>query len=206
MRGRPIVLAAALLALAAPGKAEAHFQTYEYTLSSCPATFDHQVDPINMVFWRYADNPTTKNAIQFHGPWQVGGGSTQYFSSHGVCGAMYDQEATSCPACTRFHIRYKRTYEDDVNLGQTSRGDAHHEDWVPTCNYGLGGHAVDKNGPEGSGFDQGRRKLRLAFDADAEHPWYSKFWANQRNFKQCDGEYAGSDGYTVYIKLHDHLH
>jgi hypothetical protein len=39
MRGRLVVLAAALLALAAPGRADAHFQTYEYTLSSCPATF-----------------------------------------------------------------------------------------------------------------------------------------------------------------------
>jgi hypothetical protein len=184
---------------------QAHFQTYEYTLKDCPASYDDQVDPVNIVFWDKADNGTTKKNIQYHPIWYVGGGSTQYFSSHGVCGEMYDQEATNCAFCTRFHIRYKKTYESDAQLGVTSRGDAHHEDWVVTCHYGLGGHAVDKNGDNGSGFDQGRKKMRLGFDGEPGHPWASHWWGNTRNFKQCDGDYAGSDGYTVFIKLpHDH--
>jgi hypothetical protein len=199
----PLVACAVVLAFANP--ADAHFQTYEYTLSGCPADYSRQVDPINIVFWNKADGGTTKSNVQFHPLWYVGGGSTQYFSSHSVCGVMYSQDASNCAICTRYHIRYRKTYHSDDVLGTTSRGDAHHEDWVTTCHFGLGGHAVDKNGDNGSGFDQGRRKLRLGFDGQPGHPWYSTFWDNMRNFKQCDGDYAGSDGYTVYIKLpHDH--
>jgi hypothetical protein len=198
-----LVIIATLAAFAR--SADGHFQTYAYTLSSCPASYDHQVDPVNMVFWNKADGGTTKNNIGYHTGWSHHSGSTQSFSSHDVCGEMYDQTANGALDQTRFHIRYRKTYHSDDILGVTSRGDAHHEDWVDWCNYGFGGHAVDKNGDTGSGFDQGRKRIRAYFDGDPGHPWYSKYWGNDRNFKQCDGDYAGSDGYTVFIKLpHDH--
>jgi hypothetical protein len=201
----PLVLTALALVLAFARPADAHFQTYPYTLNGCPADLSRTVDPVNMVFWNKADGGTTKNNIGYHTGWTNHSGSTQYFSSHSVCGEMYDQTANGCVACTRTHIRYKKTYDNDSTLGITSRGDAHHEDWVQTCHYGAGGHAVDANGSSGSGFDQGRKLVRAYFDGDPGHPWYSNYWGNTRNFKQCDGDYAGSDGYTVYIKLpHDH--
>ena len=205
-------LAAAVAAALAIGvtPARAHFQTYPYTLKSCPASYDRQVDPVNFVFTRNGDGPAMVNQIKAHTTWDDSTrGTVQSFSSHGVCGEMYASQATLCwnltPLCTRNHIRVKRTYESDSYLGVTGRGDAHHEDWVTTCNYGAGGHAVDSNGSNGSGFDQGRRALRIAFE-NAGHGWSSSFWDNKRNFKQCDGDYAGSDGYTVYVALHSWSH
>src|SRR6266545_793773 len=34
----------------------------------------------------------------------------------------------------------------------------------------------------------------------------SSFWGNTQNMLQCDNEYAGSDGYTVFIWLHQTNH
>jgi hypothetical protein len=185
-------------------RADAHFQTYEYTSKGCPLSDYSDVDPVNMVFWNKADNGTTQGNIEYHTGWGNHSGGTQYFSSHDVCGAMYAQIANGGVSESRFHIRIKKTYHGDDTLGTTSRGDAHHEDFV-LCNDLKPGHAVDSNGDQGSGFDQGRKRIRAYFDGDPGHPWYSKYWGNTRNFKQCDGDYAGSDGYTVFIKLpHDH--
>ena len=38
------------------------------------------------------------------------------------------------------------------------------------------------------------------------HGWYSEFWGNTQNFQQCDGDYAGSDGYTVFSRAHQVNH
>jgi hypothetical protein len=64
---------------------------------------------------------------------------------------------------------------------------------------------ADANGPSGSGFDQGRNSLKLSF-VNAGHTWYPAWWGNTQNFQQCDGDYAGSDGYTYYIHLHQVNH
>jgi len=36
----------------------------------------------------------------------------------------------------------------------------------------------------------------------AGHSSYRVWWGNTQSFKQCDGDYAGSDGWTVFIELH----
>ena len=87
----------------------------------------------------------------------------------------------------------------DDTLRWTTIGDAHHED-LTYC-----GHAVDANGSTGSGFDQGRRELRIQME-NGGHGWYSEFWGNTQNFQQCDGDYASSDGYTVFSRAHQINH
>jgi hypothetical protein len=67
------------------------------------------------------------------------------------------------------------------------------------------GHAVDSNGPGGSGFDQGRDELVRRF-ASAGHPAERVWWGNTQSFKQCDGDYAASDGWVVLIELHQVNH
>lgn len=201
------VVVAALIFV--PGSGFAHFQTYPYTLQGC-APSDGPVDPINFAFIYYGDGPHIVNQIEAHSSWDnPSTGTVQSFLSHDSCGPMYQSRAEWCwdgsNQCSRFHIRVKKTYDDDVTYGTTGRGDAHHEDWVWTCNYGLGGHAVDQNGSNGSGFDQGRRELRVAFE-NAGHGWSSNYWDNRWSFKQCDGGYASSDGYTVYVALHSNYH
>lgn len=195
------VLAIAGAALAGP--AFGHFQTYPYTLKGCPASYENQVDPINDVFFGSGTADRVLNHIRFHTGWSDTSGSTQYFSSESVCGAMYGQRASGASWQSRFHIRVRRTYDDDATWGITSRGDAHHEDFVWYC-----GHAVDKGGLSNglsSGFDQGRRAIYDAFYGAHAYAG-ATYWGNTREFKQCDGDYAGSNGNVGWWRIPDGYH
>jgi hypothetical protein len=187
-------LAAALAAFAAP--AGAHFATGVYTHNGCPG---NRVDPVNFVFYDNAYGGRTVNQIQYHACWTNTSGSTQYFYSHDTCSVMDAQRASGCGACSRYHIRLNNIHYD-TDVGYTAVGDAHHEDFVWYC-----GHAVDSNGSNGSGFDQGRRALRTAF-SNAGHSWSSVYWGNTQNFQQCDGDYAASDGWVVWMHVHAYFH
>lgn len=191
-----LVLAAALV-LVAP--AWAHFETGYYTHHDCPADNYDRVDPINVVFYDWGTWDRAVSQTQTHAGWNNSDGSTQTFVDHGNCYSMATQRASAGVWSSRFHIRFHPIHWDDT-LGWTTVGDAHHEDFVWYC-----GHAVDSNGSSGSGFDQGRRQLRISYE-NAGHSWYSRYWGNTQNFKQCDGDYAGSDGYTVFIHLHQLNH
>lgn len=195
----------ALWALMLVPPAGAHFQTYPYTLKGCPASFDRQVDPITNVFYGGAWGAHTLNHIQAHAGWSNTSGSTQYFSSHSVCGEMAGQRASGGLTSSRFHIRIRKTYDADNTWGITSRGDAHHEDFVWYC-----GHAVDKGGQgvgPNSGFDQGRRAIYNAFYGIAHHHFAGNvYWGNTRLFRQCDGDLAGSNGYVGWFRVPDWYH
>jgi hypothetical protein len=89
------------------------------------------------------------------------------------------------------------------DLGITARGDAHHEDFVWYC-----GHAVDKGGLSNglsSGFDQGRRAIYDAFHGVHDCAG-ATYWGNTREFKQCDGDYAGSNGNVGWWRIPDGYH
>lgn len=206
---RRLPFAAAVVVLGIAGAAAfarpalGHFQTYPYTLSSCPASYEHQVDPINDVFFGAGTADRALNHIRFHTGWGDTSGSAQYFSSESVCGAMYGQRASGASWQSRFHIRVRRTYDDDPTWGITARGDAHHEDFVWYC-----GHAVDKGGVSSgltSGFDQGRRAIYDAFYGVHGYAGVT-YWGNTREFKQCDGDYAGSNGSVGWWRIPDWNH
>lgn len=192
-----IAVAATLVIVVSP--ATAHFTTGSYTHSGCPATSSNRVDPINFVFWDWGTIGRAENSIDYHAGWTNGSGSNQTFLDHGNCYNMAAQHASGCGTCSRYHIRLHPIHFDDV-LRWTTVGDAHHEDWVWYC-----GHAVDKNGPEGSGFDQGRKQLRVKLQ-NGGHDWWSEWWGNTQPFKQCDGDVASSDGYTVFSRTHQLFH
>ena len=100
-------------------------------------------------------------------------------------------------ASARYHVRVRGQHQDAA-LGWVAVVGAHHEDLVLVpipC-----GHAVDSNGPSGSGFDQGRNELERRF-AVPGHPTSRVWWGNTQSFKQCDGDYAASDGWTVFVAL-----
>jgi hypothetical protein len=200
-RSRAIILAGVVTAALATcvGVAFAHFNTGLYTHKDCPADNYDRVDAINLVFWDWGTWDRVGSQIESHAGWTNTGGSMQTFVDHGNCYEMVTQRASGSIASTRYHIRLHGIHFDD-SLGWTTVGDAHHEDLVWYC-----GHAVDSNGSNGSGFDQGRRQLRILFE-NAGHGWSSRYWGNTQNFKQCDGDYAGSDGYTVFIRLHQLNH
>lgn len=203
LKQRLSVLAVLLIgSVASAATSLAHFQTNVYTFKSC-ASDAKRVDPVNLVFYSWANTDQTVEQIQAHAGWTNTGGSTQNFRSHGVCGPMMAQRASGGVTSSRYHIRIRQTYHTAEGIGTTSTGDAHHEDFALTCD--IPGHATDQNGDQGSGFDQGRRRLRQLFQG-AGHAWSSVFWGNTRNFKQCDDGYAGSDGRVVFIKIHSDDH
>lgn len=204
--GRPVfalalALPAAIAALALPVPAPAHFDSADrYTHGACPATSANRVDPLNILFRSWGTYGRALSQTQSHAGWADDGGSAQYFFDHGSCALMHGQRASAGVIWSRFHVRVRGQHEDST-LGWTAIGDAHHEDLVLTC-----GHAVDSNGPEGSGFDQGRNELRAAMAAAGHAVSTGNWWGNTQNFKQCDGDLAGSNGYTTYITLHQVNH
>jgi hypothetical protein len=189
------------LVLAFSSPASAHFDaTDRYTHRVCPATAVNRVDPVNIVFHGWGTWGRAVSQIESHTGWTSTSGSSQTFADHGTCYPMHAQRASGTG--TRFHVRV-RGQHPDVALGWTATGDAHHEDLVAfpvPC-----GHAVDSNGSGGSGFDQGRDELRDRFAA-AGHGWYRVWWGNTQSFRQCDGDYAASDGWTMFIELHQVNH
>jgi len=199
-KGRMALLGVLVIALVGTTQAAlAHFQTGVYTWSKC-GSGGHRVDPINIVFYSWGNTAQTVEQIVHHAGWTNSSGSSQSFKSHGSCGAMQAQRASGGLVSSRYHIRLRQTPHTVQGLGTTTVGDAHHEDLVIPC-----GHAVDKNGSNGSGFDQGRRTLRTEFSS-AGHAWSSVYWGNTQNFKQCDDDYAGSDGWVVFVKIHSNDH
>lgn len=193
--------AALVAALAFAATASAHFdRAGKYTHTGCPGTSSNRVDPINIVFYNWGTWGRGENNLEYHAGWTNGSGSTQYFVDHGNCYSQHTQRASGCGVCGRFHIRL-RGQHSDATLGWTSTGDAHHEDWIWYC-----GHAVDSNGSNGSGFDQGRREVRIRVGDAAGHSWHTENWGNTQNFQQCDGDWARSDGIVTFISLHQGFH
>jgi hypothetical protein len=179
----------------------AHFDgRASYTHAGCPASFENRTDPVNVVFTGWGTWGRADSQIQSHAGWTATSGSSQSFVDHDACWPMHAQRASN--EGTRFHIRL-RGQHPDAALGWTAMGDAHHEDLVMfpvPC-----GHAVDANGSGGSGFDQGRDELARRF-ASAGHPSKRVWWGNTQSFRQCDGDYAASDGWVVLVELHQVNH
>jgi hypothetical protein len=193
------VLGASVLALS--GVAHAHFDPGDrYTHGGCPALAENRVDPVNVVFHGWGTWGRAASQVESHAGWRATTGSAQHFLDHATCRSLHAQRSSG--QGSRFHVRIRGQHPDGA-LGWTATGDAHHEDLVLLplpC-----GHAVDADGPGGSGFDQGREELRSRFEA-AGHESTRSWWGNTQSFKQCDGDYAGSDGWTAYVELHQVNH
>ncbi len=191
-----LVVAAAFVALVGT-PALAHFDAGDrYTHRACPASAGNRSDPINVVFTTWGTWRRAESQVEAHADWTADSGSAQFFVDHGGCSQMHTQRASG--AGSRFHVRLRGQHAD-ATLGWAATAAAHHEDLVLfplPC-----GHAVDANGPGGSGFDQARDELERRF-ASAGHTSYRVWWGNTQSFKQCDGDYAASDGWTVFVQLH----
>lgn len=178
-----------------------HFDaTDRYIHRTCPASAANRTDPVNVVFSAWGTWGRAESQIEAHAGWTSTFGSIQSFVDHGGCFSMHTQRASGLGS--RFHVRVRGQHQDPT-LGWVAAAGAHHEDLVLfpiPC-----GHAVDSNGAGGSGFDQGRDELERRFAA-AGHAPSRMWWGNTQSFKQCDGDYAASDGWTVFIPLHQVNH
>lgn len=178
-----------------------HFDTTDrYTHRTCPATFSNRADPVNVVFTSWGTWGRAASQVETHAGWTSTTGSSQTLVDHGGCGPMHAQRASGLGG--RFHVRIRGQHQDPA-LGWVAVAGAHHEDLVLVplpC-----GHAVDSSGPGGSGFDQGRDELERRLVA-AGHLASRAWWGNTQSFKQCDGDYAASDGWVVFVALHQVNH
>lgn len=111
---------------------------------------------------------------------------------------------------SRFHVRLRERAGRDQRRRQATLAGAHYEDFVTFQGCGFpGGHAVKKGavdrkpedrGANGSGFDQGRNKIAARFRARGRRVQYLPR-RNTESKQQCDGDFAGSDGYAAYITI-----
>jgi hypothetical protein len=194
-----VVLAGANFVLVTP--APAHFDaTGRYSHVACPGTTATRSDPVNVVFHAWGTWGRAASQVVAHTGWTASSGFTQHLLDHGGCFAQHAQRASG--EGSRFHVRIRGQHWDS-GLGWAAAAAAHHEDLVLfpfPC-----GHAVDANGPGGSGFDQGRDELEARFRA-AGHETSRAWWGNTQSFRQCDGDYAASDGWTVFVRIHQVNH
>lgn len=201
--------AAATLALTLPSAAAAHFNSglYSHRADNCSS----RSDPITIVFYGYATASRSNNHVRAHTGWGGGSGGGQYFASHGICGpGTYHAESGTF---SRYHIRMRKTYDADTTWrGTTTTSTPHHEDWI-----GVIGcyHAVDRGGVSqpypynqgNSGFDQGRKRIFNALYGESGHTFaLSENWGNTQEFKQCDDDWAGSNGTVFWFRIPNSSH
>jgi hypothetical protein len=204
------VLVVILAGLIFPGAGAAHFQSggYSHRDADCAS----RVDPITVVFYEWGWPDRVRNHLNRHGGWDGGDGGGQFFASHGNCESAQGHSESGCAVCTRYHIRLRKTEHAADDVGVTTTGTPHHEDWVKTCNGGFGGHAVDKGGVERgeglqSGFDQGRSRIYSILVGEPDHAYGgSAYWGNTQEFKQCDGDWAGSHGTVYWFEMPSYDH
>lgn len=198
MLGRLLVLGFLAFLGLAPA-AGAHFESglYSHRRSDCAS----RSDPITVVFYAHATAARTLNHLRAHTGWGGDTSSAQHFASHGICGAAHGEAYSGF--FTRYHVRLRRTYHADDVWGTTTVGTPHHEDWVSSC-----GHAVDKGGVSQpwpfnrSGFDMGRKRVFDALYGQPGHTFArSENWGNTQEFRQCDGDYAGSNGTVFWFRM-----
>lgn len=214
-RGGGVVAVCALLAFLIPASAADGIQGgrvwYTYKKgTSCK----HPVDPINVVFYgRDATAGRTDAYVRKYLHWgDATDSSTQGFITP-RCRLAAHQRADGPTDETRFHVRLRQRDRKKGERRRFTVGDAHHEDFTGVGPFNGcdidGGHAVDKGavdrrpedrGATGSGFDRGRRKMAARWRARGRRPTY-KNKKNTRSFKQCDGDYAGSDGSVAYMSI-----
>jgi hypothetical protein len=206
----PIPICAALLAVVCLSaflfNASAAHAWYvdAYSKATCPRGAS---DPLGVQFYGpRSGTPNTADQIAFHVGWSATDGWFQsfqrlwfYFPQQGenYCDVNDTERASQFGyKNSRFHIRLWHIPGDPLG----TLGTPHHEDWIASCGS-HGNHAVDENSSRlGSGFDRGRRALVGHFE-DAGHKVVHKNWGNTRNFKQCDGEWAGSNGNGAVIRI-----
>ena len=222
---------AALLAIAlstAP-KAAAYAASAAYSTggdSSCDGS--SKTDPVGVLFrGGYASAGKVRKHIRRHSEWDYDVAKSQYLKvlANGLTGEYICKETNESladepdfnlnllhPAAKqRYHTRLWFVKATENKSERMTVGTPHHEEFVPylkivnSCKgvTGKGSHAIDEGGinqGKDSGFDMGRHRLKSRFD-EAGHPTQPEEWGNTYEKRQCNYNYAGSDGWGVTIRV-----
>lgn len=199
-----LIIGLAMLALVCSvSPALAHFDSGQYTHEDCPADNFDRVDPINFIFRDWGTIGRAVNTLEYHVDWDDEEGTNQTFVDHGNCYNMAEQRSNAVVLSSRSHIRLHPIHSD-ATLGWTTVGDAHFED-TQLCGIEPS-HAVREDGPDGSGYDNARNDLWYEIDILVGHSAWFGWWGNTQSMRQCDGEYASSDGFIVWATVHQGFH
>ncbi len=199
--GFAAMLWVALTAVPATSDAEAPWQNaYGYS-TSC--TNYNTIDPVGVLFrGKRASAVNSRDEIKFHSDWNYDVHKEQHLYVKNKFGTFECREADRSvankpdfPPSGRYHTRLWFVPHTNGSNDLWTVGTPHHED-LELC-----GHAVDENGSEGSGFDRGRHSLRIWFQTSRHTVKTGEKWGNTETAKQCDGGYAGSDGYGITVYL-----
>ena len=188
--------------------AAAHYVRPKYTWSGDSWDCGHRIDPINVVFrGSNAYFGRVFDHVKYHNWGDHEDGSRQWLRDHGQCSDMNGQLASRAAYRGRFHIRLWQRIHPDPDGRTLTVGDAHHEDVSnqdgisPAPCHAVDQGTVENPRPNGSGFDWGRRRMEDLFSASHAHRIVNKPWGNTDPFRQCDGEYAGSNGTALLITM-----
>lgn len=184
-----------------------------YTYGSSNCAVESRKDPINLVFVGVnglSSDVREHAARSNHGGWDNHDGGTQYFIDHfGICQPHDDQSASG--TLDRYHMRYNQGDIDgspdwDPTWRYYTLGAVHYEEFKsfeewPDCfpsNHAVLGNDEDPGGL--GGFNLGREQVWALWVTQArDHSVLADAqsdgdWGNIQRFKQCDDDYAWSDG------------
>lgn len=210
-------------ASAQPESASAHYRDPHYTYKTHEncfhATRRRTTDAITVVFYGSGAtfDPTLREMVRHMG-WlpRSRGEQNQWYRGHDACMESRGHLGSrpGYHPVSRWHVRFQpslsggnphRDTEGRFEVATTP----HHEDII-VRNDDWPCHAVDKGAVDrgreyrtanGSGFDQGRTRVRRAFVRSHHHRITNSRVGNTISQIQCDGDPAGSNGLQTWILL-----
>ena len=206
LAGLVIFLFIALSTVPAMASATVDIGSYWYSSSSSDCHGGTDADPIGVLFrGRRGSASNVAHEIKFHSDWNYDVHKEQHLKVNAGNNEFQCREANESvankpdiPPSGRYHTRLWFVPATNGSSMLMTVATPHHED-LTSC-----GHAVDQNGPEGSGFDKGRRSLKQWFEntAHSVEQINPEEWGNSVTMHQCDGGWAGSDGWGVRIGMY----
>ncbi len=192
-----------VLAPATVASADVSFNGYDHKNNNTCAGTGSRQDPVTVLFAVGATYSTFSspvgNSIAVHVGW---GSSSPNDNPFGSSSHLYTHSCKppsgvnqSGPALSnRWHVRHYKNDDHDATWGYVAYGTPHFD---TLC--GVTGHAA-------SAFTTGRAHIVNGYTANG-HANHGTFWkGNTGVVQQCNGTYAGADGYVTRVHQHYALH
>lgn len=183
-----------------------------YSHSGCPAGAGNRIDPVNVMFFNYAQYDRVTNQVDYHSSFYAHSNQwpaykPQAFQDHGVCYDPYYwgtvvQMVNAAPVGDRYHIRLHEVTGWDNSWGYTSIGDAHFDNFT-ACHGWEPSHRV----PYG-GFNSAKAVFAniLRLQNGNLHGVAYGYYGNTDPRPQCNGDTPRSDGWLLAARIHPQYH